>query len=80
MKTHTTDKQLEIERLNEDDRFNYRIIWGNPLTGDSDGQIFVNSLNINGYAFSTKYMQIGEYQKSIKIEEHNTSANIVLED
>ena len=80
MKIHTTDKQLEIERLEEDHKWNYRIVFGNPLTSDIQGKLFANSLKINDYAFATSGMEIGEYQKSIKIEEYNTSANIVLED
>ena len=78
--TYQTDKQLEIERLNDNEPNNYRIVWGNPLTGEIESEITCNSLKINDYAISTSGMQIGEYQKSIVIEQYNTSVNIVLED
>ena len=78
--TYQTDKQLEIERLDDSEANNYRIVWGNPLTGEKENEIICSSLKINDYAVSCSGMQIGEYQKSIVIEEYNTIVNIRLED
>lgn len=80
METYQTDKQLEIKKLEEDHNWNYRIVWGNPLNQKVENEIFVTSLNINGYGMSTSHMSISQYEKSITIEKRSTSANIVLED
>lgn len=77
--TYTTDKQVEIERLDEDSSGNYRIVWGNPLTGNKESEITASSLKINDYAVATSGMEISEYRKSITIEEYNTIVNIRLE-
>ena len=79
MKEHTTNQEVEIERLNDNNDWNYRIVWGNPLTGKKEGQIFTNSLKINNFAVATNQMQIGEYQQNIIIQESNTLVNIVLD-
>lgn len=80
METHTTNKQLEIERLDENHKRNYRIVWGNPLTSNVEHEMFATSLNINGYGMSTSGMSISQYEKEITIEKRSTSVNIVLED
>lgn len=45
-------------------------------------QISARSLKINGYAFATSGMDIGEYQKSIKVSQKidGGMAKILLED
>jgi hypothetical protein len=78
--TYQTDKQVEIERLEDSHPNNYRIVWGNPLTGEKEKEIEVNYLDINDYGIATSGMQLGQHNKSITIEEYNTSANIILED
>jgi hypothetical protein len=77
--TYQTDKQVEIVRLDGDNPNNYRIVWGNPLTGNKENEITASSLKINDYAVATSGMEIGEYRKSITIEEYNTIVNIRLE-
>lgn len=79
MTTYKTEKQLEIERLDEKEEYNYRIVWGNPLTGEKDKEIFANMLKINDYGMATSYIELGEYNKEIKIEVNNSLVNIVLE-
>lgn len=76
-----TASQVEIIRL-ENEKYNYKILWGNPLTGDRDGGIFANSVKINGYAFATSGMEMGEYGKEIEIRQYERggSCNIVLPD
>jgi len=80
METFETNKQLEIERLEDENEWNYRVVWGNPLNQNIEHEIFVTSLNINGYGMATSHMSISQYEKSITIEKRSTSANIVLED
>ncbi len=76
--TYTTDMQVEIERLDENDEWNYRIVWGNPLTGESDGEIFANSLKINDFGMATSGMQLSEYQQTIEIEDKGSMVDIKL--
>lgn len=78
---NTTESQVEILRM-ENENHNYKIVWGNPLTGDKDGGIFANCVKINGYAFATIGMEIGEYGKEIEIRQDTEGGicNIVLPD
>jgi len=78
---NTTDSQVEIVRT-EKKRYTYKIVWGNPLTGDKEGGIVASQLKINGYAFATDGMEIAEYGKEIEIrqDERGGSCNIVLLD
>ena len=79
METYETNQQLGIERLEEENEFNYRIVAGNPLNGNHQFEIFANSLKINNHAMSAKSMQIGEYQQKITVELNNNMANIMVE-
>lgn len=79
--TFKTDMQVEIERLEEsDERGNYRVVSGNPLTGKAENEWFVTTLSINGYGMATSGMELSQYQKEIVIEVSESKANIVLED
>jgi len=80
-----TDKQVEIERVNDKADCNYRIVWGNPLNREVNGEMLCNWLKINDYAVSTSGMEIGEYNKEITIKATSdrtlvAGVNIVLED
>ena len=72
----TTDKQVEIEHLNENDTHNYRIVWGNPLTSEKDGELLCNYPKINGISFATSHIQLSQHNRTITIEENG---NIVIE-
>jgi len=75
-----TDKQVEIKRLEENHESNYRIVWGNPLTAEKDGEIYGNMLSINGYGMATSYIELSQYQKEIEIHKTGNSVNIKLID
>ena len=79
MITHKTDKQVEIERLDNNHEYNYRIVTGNPLTASIDKEIFANTLKMNNYAFAVNYFEISEYNKEIEIQEKGNLVNIVLD-
>ena len=74
------DSQVEITKAEKG--YSYKIVWGNPLTGDKDGGIFASHLKINGYAVATSGMQIGEYGKEVEIRQNTEGGgcNIVLPD
>jgi len=72
----------QIERLDENENYNYRIVTGNPLTGEVDNETYANMLKINGFAVATGGMEIGEYNQKVIVEKrdkHATLANILLE-
>jgi len=80
MITHKTNKCVEIERLDENHEYNYRIVTGNPLTSSIDKEIFANTLKMNNYSFAVNHFEIAEYNKEIEIQEKGNLVNIVLND
>ena len=79
MNSFKTDKRVEIERLDNNHEYNYRIVTGNPLTSSIDKKIFANTLKINDYGFAVNYFEISEYNKEIEIQEKGNMVNIVLD-
>ena len=72
----TTNKQVEIERTSEDIPENYRIVWGNPLTNEKDGELLCNYPKVNGISFATEYMELSQYNREMTITENG---NILID-
>jgi hypothetical protein len=80
----TTKRQVEIERTPNKADCNYRIVWGNPLTGEQGGKVCCNWLKINNYGAFAKDMVISEHGKSVEIQATSdndivTGVNIALD-
>jgi len=75
---YTTNKQVEIERLEDCDKWNYHIVGGNPLNGEKDFEIFANYLSINGFGMATSYLEISQYGESIEVHKTGPSVDITV--
>lgn len=77
--THVEVKRISTGGGTHGDTFNYKIVGGNPLTGDTDWEVKVNKLKINDVAFAcTERVEFSEYKVKIEVEVVGDLANIIV--